>query len=145
MLTWSPPVPSPTSGSQPIWTPAGVPPGNQSVANSVAFVELPLTKTADWPGARLLTPSSGTEEEKSAWLSFIRQPVRSTLPTPTFVSSNQSALNGLSPLDQGAISVTATSASEVPPWFDCTVSLYGALTASGLVPAAGSSTWTVTS
>src|SRR5882757_1710940 len=124
MLTWSPPVLSPTSGRKPIWKPAGAPPGNQSATNSSAFVALPLTNTADCPGARLLTPSSGTAEEKSAWLSFIFQPVRSTLAAPTLVSSNQSAATGLLPLLHGATSVTATCADEVPPpAADVTVSL----------------------
>src|ERR1700729_4054203 len=112
MLTWSPPVLRPcASGTQPTWEPAawlfGV--ENQSVLNSFAVVSVPSTSTAELPGARLVTPSSGALPEKpAAWLSIIRQPVRSTLVVPTLVSSNQSAATELLPLPQAETSVTAT-------------------------------------
>src|SRR5882757_5119756 len=116
MLTWSPLVLSPgPSGSQPIWKPVGAPLGYQSAMNSLAFASVPLTNTAECPGARLVTPSIASDEAKEAWLSFIRQPVRSTLVVPTLVSSNQSAATGLLPLLHGATSVIAICAAEVPP------------------------------
>src|ERR1700712_4671387 len=125
MLTWSASVLRPSAlGTQPIWKPAGTAVGDQSAFNSFAVASVPSTNTAEWPGARLVTPSSGALAEKPAgWLSIIRQPVRSTLVVPTLVSSNQSAANGLLPLPQAETSVIATCAEEVPPPDGVTVSL----------------------
>src|ERR1700753_1410297 len=123
MLTWSASLFSPTSGSQPTCG-VMVAPGNQSALEAatscsptlVCPSSLPQTKTADSPGASLLTPSSGTAEVKDSWLSFIFQPASSTLVVPTLVSSNQSFSNGLWPLLQGATSVIATwGAAGSPP------------------------------
>src|ERR1700759_1049540 len=122
MLTWSPSVlrPGPL-GIQPTFKPAGAP--LQSALKELAVASVPSISTADSPGARLVTPSHGTDEAKDAWLSLIRQPVMSTLVVPTLVSSNQSAATGLLPLLHGATSVIATCADEVPPLLAVTVSL----------------------
>src|SRR5262249_41670819 len=102
-------------------------------------------KTADLPGARLETPLSGTASPAESELSSIFQPVRSAVFVPVLVSSHQSALWGLLPLLQGEASVTATpDAGLPPPETGSTVSVNGELVASGLPPAAGSSTATLT-
>src|ERR1700744_6299884 len=130
MLTWLASLFSPTSGSQPTCG-VVVAPGNQSALKAATSCSptlggpssLPSTKTADSPGARLLTPSSGTAEVKDSWLSFIFQPASSTLVVPTLVSSNQSFSNGLWPLLQGATSGIATWGAELPLLLGVTVSL----------------------
>src|SRR5262249_10933404 len=57
MLTWSPPVlsPTPDPSYDPIWNPAGTLEPNQNVLKASGFVE-PSMKIAEWPGARVLTP-----------------------------------------------------------------------------------------
>ena len=72
-------------------------------------------------------------------LSSTFQPARSTGVAPRLVTSNQSAPYGLSPLAHGAASVTTT-----PAGTGVTVSVNGALVASGVVPTLGSSTVTET-
>src|ERR1700761_2187100 len=77
-------------------------------AGSVIGVAFVSTKTADSPGARLLTPSSAPPSAIVWDESVIRHPVRLTATGDSLVSSNQSALYSGQLLPHGATSVTAT-------------------------------------
>src|ERR1700744_5088159 len=66
------------------------------------------TKTADSPGARLVTPPSPPPSAIVWDSSVIRQPVRLMATGDSLVSSNQSAFYSLHSLPHGATSVTAT-------------------------------------
>src|SRR5262249_40488570 len=61
-------------------------------------------KMTDSPGAMDVMPFSATEFANRFESSSIRQPEISTAAGPVFVTSNQSAMSGLLPLDQGATS-----------------------------------------
>src|SRR5689334_11075635 len=99
----------------PIFNPAGaLPPNHVLMKLVIALGDDDSIKIADSPAARLATPLSATAPTGDCELSSIFQPVRSTVVAPKFVTSNQSAPTGLSPLDHGATSVIRTSTTVGP-------------------------------
>src|ERR1700759_3362403 len=121
--------------------PGGTLAPNQAALKALTVLALPSMNTADWPGASVATPVSGTALANAFELSSILKPVRSTVRGPVLVSSHQSALYGASPLLQGDTSVTASAGAAAPTVM---LSVNGALTASGEPPTPGSSTATLT-
>ncbi len=98
-------------------------------------------KMTDCFGAMLLTPVRAIALANAFELSSTFQPVRSTACVPVLVTSNQSAAYGLLPLLHGETSEMISDAGAAAA---VTVSVSGALVASGVVPALGSSTATAT-
>src|SRR5215475_1779813 len=96
-------------------------------------------KITDSPGAMLVIPLSATDDPKELELSSMRQPVMFAAAVPTFVTSNQSSPTGLLPLDQGATSEMTRVG--VPP-VDAVIVSAKVVLASGVLPTAGSSTFT---
>ena len=101
-------------------------------------------KITDSPAAILLMPLKATAASKLSELSSNFQPLMSMVLLPRLVISNQSAVSGLLPLDQGATSemMRSTVVGFSMTW---SINRRSKLAlASGVAPTAESSTVTVT-
>ena len=108
--------------------------------NAFATVGWPSRKITDSPAAIVVTPLRAIAVAKLFELSSILKPVMSTGCAQVLVSSIQSAPTGLSPLLHGATSETISVAGAGAA---VTVTVSGALVASGVAPTETSSTATV--
>ena len=100
--------------------------------------------TTDSPAARVVMPLRGAARPKLLELSSIFQPVIVTGVGLALVSSNQSLLKGLFPLDQGATSETKRAGSGGVSLATSSTARLKLAVRSGVEPTVGSSTVTVT-
>src|SRR5262245_18594158 len=118
----------------------------ENAAASAASLEplvLPSMKITEARAGMLVTPRSGTDTADEFELSSIRQPEMLMAVEALFVTSTQSALNGLLPLDHGATSqMNRFGCVGFPPPASVMLRVKFVL-ASGLPPTVESSTLTV--
>src|SRR4051794_38312304 len=101
-------------------------------------------KMTDSPGAMLVMPLRGTAEPKDAELSSTFHPAMLMAASLTLVTSNQSAENGLLPLDHGAISEMTSAGCEGSSLTTSRRARLKSAVASGVAPTLVSSRTTLT-